>query len=355
MFRNHEDFEREAASLLSAGALGYYAGGALDERTLAENRAALSRIKLRWRALAGVTAPNTACSLLNQDLDFPLIVAPIAFQRMAHSEGEIATARAVARARSLIVLSTTSTASIEAVSNAANGSLWFQLYMMKDREVTVDLVRSAEAAGAKAIALTVDVPAWGLRERDTRNQFTLPAELRVESLLLPGRESFYDGRSRSDLASFLASRLDFGLTWDDLTWLKSVTKLPIVLKGIGRADDARHGVESGASAIWVSNHGGRQLDSAVGVADILPRIAEEVGGRVPIVADGGVRRGTDVLKLLAKGATVAAVGRAALWALAVDGEASVFAVLQRIRAELANAMCLTGCKDLSRLPDALFV
>lgn len=354
MFRNHEDFEREAAARLPAGPHGYFAGGSLDETTLSENRDALSRIKLCWKALAGVTAPATACRLLDQELAFPLIVAPIAFQRMAHPDGEIGMARAVSRSGSLMVLSTTSTYSIASVSEAARGALWFQLYMMKDRGISRDLVHSAEAAGAKAIVLTVDVPAWGLRERDTRNQFALPEGLRVESLVLPGHETFYDGTSRSDLASFLASRLKFDLTWDDLAWLKSITKLPIVLKGIGRPDDARAAVECGASAIWVSNHGGRQLDSAVGIADVLPGIAEEVAGRIPIVADGAVRRGTDVLKLLARGATAAAIGRAALWGLAVDGEAGALTVLLRIRAELENAMCLTGCKDLSMLLETVF-
>jgi 4-hydroxymandelate oxidase len=354
MFRNHEDFEREAAARLPKGALGYFAGGSLDEATLTENRTALSRIKLRWKALAGVTSPKTGCTLLGQELGFPLIVAPIAFQRMAHPEGEIGMARAVKGSGSLMVLSTTSTASIAEVSEAAHGALWFQLYMMKDREVTRDLIRTAEGAGARAIALTVDVPAWGLRERDTRNQFALPEGLRVESLVLPGHELFYDGSSRSDLASFLASRLKFDLTWDDFAWLKSITKLPVVLKGIGRADDARMAVESGASAVWVSNHGGRQLDSAVGIADVLPQIAEQVAGKIPIIADGAVRRGTDVLKLLARGATAAAIGRAVLWGLAVDGEAGAFTVLSRIRTELENAMSLTGCEDLSRLADATF-
>jgi len=353
MFRNHADFERDAAARLPPSALGYFAGGSLDEASLAENRAALSRIKLRWRALAGVTSPSTRRTLLNHELEFPLIVAPIAFQRMAHPDGEIGMARAVRSSGSLMVMSTTSTASAADVSEAAAGALWFQLYMMKDRGVNQDLVRSAEAAGAKAIALTVDVPAWGLRERDTRNQFALPDGLRVESLVLPGHESFYDGSSRSDLASFLASRLKFDLAWADLEWLRSITSLPVILKGIGRSDDAQIAIESGASAIWISNHGGRQLDSAAGVADVLPQIADKVAGRIPIIADGAVRRGTDVLKLLARGATVAAVGRAVLWGLAVDGEAGALTVLSRLRVELENAMSLTGCKDLDQLPDAL--
>ncbi|MGY4155537.1 4-hydroxymandelate oxidase [Bradyrhizobium sp. USDA 4461] len=353
MFRSFVDFERDAAQVIPQGALGYYAGGALDEQTLAENRQALARIKLRWKALSGVTQPDLRVSLIDRELQLPIIVAPVAFQGMAHPEGERATARAAARSGSLMVVSTTSNFSVREVAKAAQGALWFQLYMMKDREITKDLVRAAEAGGAKAIALTVDVPAWGIRERDLRNGFSLPSELKVESLILPGRSDFYDGRSRSDLASFIASRLEFGLTWDDLAWLKSITRLPIVLKGIGTADDAEQGVQAGAAAIWVSNHGGRQLDSACGVADILPEIAQKVAKRVPIVADGGVRRGTDVFKLVGLGATAVAIGRAALWALAVQGEEGVHYILERLRLELINAMCLTGCADLAATPNAL--
>ena len=346
MYRNHTDYETAARRLLPEGPLGYFAGGSLDESTVAENRAALARIKLRWRALAGITAPDTSVDLLGTRLAYPVIVAPVAFQCMAHPDGETAMARAVAAAGSLMVLSTTSTCPVPDVATASRGAFWFQLYMMKDRGITTELVRRAESAGARAIALTADVPAWGRRERDMRSNFALPAHLVIHSLVIPGREDFYDGRFRSDLAAFIGSRLDFGLTWEDVAWLRSITNLPVVVKGIGHPDDADEAVSSGASAVWVSNHGGRQLDSAAGVADVLPSIAEAVSGRVPIIADGSVCRGTDVVKLLALGATTAAVGRSALWALAAGGEEGATSMLSTLHLEVTNALSLCGCQNI---------
>ncbi len=346
---NLRDHEAEARKVLDPVVYDYFAGGALDERAIASNESAYRAISLHHRILRAAVEPDLTTTLLGQRLSMPVLVAPVAFQGLAHPEGEVATGRACAEAGTIVTLSTTSNCSIAKVASAANGALWQQLYMMKDRGITAALVQGAEAAGCKAIVLTVDVPAWGRRERDMENGFALPTGLVIESLLIPGREDFYDGTFPTDLSTFIGDRFKFDLTWDDVAWLRSVTRLPVILKGISHPDDGRLATDHGAAAVFVSNHGGRQLDAAPATIDTLPAIVDALGGRLPVIVDGGIRRGTDVVTALALGADAVAIGRPVLWGLAIGGRQGVQNILETLRAEIRNTMTLCGCASLAEL------
>lgn len=344
---NLYDYEERARERLSRMAYDYYASGAHDEITLRENQAAFDRIRMRYRVLRDVSHRDTTCHLLGHELEMPILVAPTAFQRLAAEEGELATVRAAGAAGTLMILSTLATRSVEEVAGASNGPLWFQLYVYRDRGATEGLVRRAEAAGCSAIVLTVDAPLWGRRERDVRNRFQLPPGLSVTNLLGDGLEAFPQDVEDSGLAAYVASMFDPTLSWRDLEWLCGTTRLPVLVKGLVHEDDARLAVEHGAAGVVVSNHGGRQLDTAPATVEALPRVAEVVDGRVPVLMDGGIRRGTDVVKALALGADAVAVGRPILWGLAVAGEAGAAHVLEILREELRLAMGLCGCDRLS--------
>ena len=286
---------------------------------------------------------DTSCEILGASLALPVILAPTALHRMAHPEGELATARAAAAARTILTLSTVSSVPLEDVARAAGGApLWFQLYQFRDRSLTEDLVARVAAAGYRALVLTVDAPFRGRRERDVRNAFVLPEGVRAAH--------FGDAFQGLPLTAFITQP---ATTWKDLAWTRGTLPLPLILKGIVRADDAKRAVEEGVDGIWVSNHGGRQLDTSIPTADALPGIVEAVQGRVPIIVDGGIRRGTDVLKALALGATAAAIGRPLLWGLAAAGEKGVSQVLALLREELALAMALAGCPSLSDIDRSL--
>jgi 4-hydroxymandelate oxidase len=272
---------------------------------------------------------------------------------MAHPDGELATVRAAGAAGTIMILSSLSNTDVEDVCAAATGPVWFQLYVYRDRAATEGLVRRAEAAGCDAIVLTVDAPLLGRRERDVRNRFHLPDGLTVKNMLPAGYgEVPMQADPESGLAAYFASLIDPSLDWDDVAWLRETTKLPLVLKGIVRADDAARAVRVGAAAIVVSNHGGRQLDTSVATIDALPAIAEAVAGRVDVLVDGGVRRGTDVVKALALGAKAVCVGRPVLWGLAVGGQGGVEHVLALLRDELDLAMALCGAPTVEAItPD----
>lgn len=344
-----QDYENAARKKLDPMAFDYFAGGALDERALAENEKVYKRHSLHHRVLRGACNPDTSTVLLGQNMSMPVLVSPVAFQGMAHRDGEVGTARACAEAGIVMVVSTTSNYSMHDVGAAAKGALWLQLYFMKDRGITTELIRRAEASGCKAIALTVDVPAWGRRERDMRNRFALPDSLVIESLLVCGREDFYDGRFSVDLSTFINERLKFDLTWDDFAWLRSITNLPIVVKGVSHPEDARLAASEGAAAVFVSNHGGRQLDIAPATLESLPAIVEAINGKAPVIVDGGIRRGTDVVVALALGADAIGIGRLALWGLAANGQEGVRDVLETLRKEIVNTMTLCGCSALSEI------
>ena len=343
------DFEAEAKQRIAEPGWGYYASGADDQITLRENRAAFARIALHYRVLVDVRRCDTAAQVLGAQLRAPVIVAPTAFQRLAHPDGELATVRAAGAAGSVMILSSLSTVAVDEVVAAATGPVWFQLYVYRDRAITAALVAQAEAAGCEAIVLTVDAPRLGRRERDVRNRFHLPPGVSARNLLPAGYGAIDRPDQGSGLAVHFGDLIEPGLTWDDLAWLRGLSSLPLVIKGIVRADDAARAVEHGVDAIVVSNHGGRQLDTAVATLDALEPIVAAVDGRLPILIDGGVRRGTDVVKALALGARAVCVGRPVLWGLAVDGEAGAFHVLELLREELELAMALSGARSVAEL------
>jgi 4-hydroxymandelate oxidase len=355
------EYESLAHQQLSRMALDYYASGAWDEVTLRDNRTAFEKFKLRPRMLVDVSQRDLSTTVLGQSLSLPILIAPTAFQCLAHPEGEVATAKVAANVGSAMVLSTMSTQPLEEVAltskqvqsdsqTDSHSPLWFQLYVHRDRALTQNLVERAEAAGYSALCLTVDAPVLGCREKDKRNQFTLPLGMQLANLT---HRDIPEIVGESGLFAYFVQQLDPGLTWQDLEWLQSLTKLPIIVKGVLRGDDALRAVEHGAKAVIVSNHGGRQLDSAIASIDALSEVVTAVGDQVDVLMDGGIRRGTDVLKALALGAKAVLVGRPVLWGLAVAGEAGVQHVLELLRDELDIAMALSGCAKVEDIDQSL--
>jgi 4-hydroxymandelate oxidase len=346
---NLHELEAIARARLPALAWDYVAAGADDERCLGRNRDGFDALTLHYRVLVDVARRELATTLLGQPVALPIGVAPMAFHRLAHRDGEIATVRAAGAAGCVFVLSTLSTTAVEDVVAAATGPVWFQLYVYRDRAATEALVRRVEAADCRALVLTVDAPVLGRRERDVRNHFTLPPGLAMANLHAAGHAGMPATTDGSALARYFADQLDPSLTWDALAWLRGITRLPIVVKGIVRPDDAVRAIDHGAAAILVSNHGGRQLDAAPATIAVLPRIADAVAGRAELYLDGGVRRGTDVVKALALGARGVFVGRPILWGLAAGAAAGAAAALAVLRRELDLAMALCGAPTLAAL------
>ncbi len=333
------DYERLAEQVLEPGPFGYFAGGAGDELTLGENLAAFGRWALRPRVLVDVGAATPATTVLGAPVSLPVLIAPTALLRLAHPAGEPGVARAAAAANTIYCLSTLATAAPAEVARAAPGApRWFQLYCYRDRGLTRALVAQAADAGFQAIVLTADMPFYGRRERDLRTGFAVPADVEVPSFAAASA-----GRRRAATVAEMIDLLDPTLTWRDLDELAGLSDLPVLIKGVLTAEDARLAVEHGAAGIVVSNHGGRQLDTAVASLDALPEIAHAVAGAVPVILDGGVRRGTDVVKALALGAQAVMVGRPMVWALAVGGEAGVLHALELLREEVRLALALLGC------------
>ena len=351
---NIADYARAARSRLSKEVCDYFEGGALDEITLRENTAGWERLKLYYRVLAGVGERDMTTTVLGQPISMPIVVAPTAFHKLACDAGEIATARAAKATGTLFILSSLSNTAMEAVflRRRRDRRKWFQLYIYKDREVTRELVKRAEAAGAEAIVLTVDAPGLGTRERDTRNRFRLPDGLAVENLAPLGKGEMPEV-SGSGLAAYVRENFKADLGFDDLDWLCGATGLPVVVKGVCRGDDARRAAEHGAKAVVVSNHGGRQLDSAPATCEVLPHVVEAAGDLCEIYVDGGIRRGSDVLKAIALGARAVLVGRPILWGLCVAGEEGAVQVLSVLRRELDEAMLLCGCTTLDDIDGSL--
>jgi 4-hydroxymandelate oxidase len=336
------DFERAAKKALSPMAYDYYRSGADAQRTLRANRRAFRRYEIWPRVLVDVSALDLRVTVLGAEVAAPILVAPTAYHRLADPDGELATARAAAAAGTLFVASTLATTSIEDIAAASAGPKWFQLYVHKDRGFTRSLVERAQAAGYRAIVLTVDTPVLGRRLADVRNGFALPPGMAMANL--PDDQALHRGPGAgSTLSGYVASRHDASAGWGDLGWLRSFTSLPLVLKGVLRVDDAERAVEHGIEGLIVSNHGARQLDGVPATLDALGPIASAVGGRCEVFLDSGVRWGTDVLKALALGARAVLVGRPVLWGLATFGQAGVERVLGLLREELERAMALSGC------------
>jgi isopentenyl diphosphate isomerase/L-lactate dehydrogenase-like FMN-dependent dehydrogenase len=335
---NLDEYERLAEATLDPGAFGYFAGGAGDERTVAGNRAAFGRWALCPRVLVDVGAVSPATRVLGEPVSLPVLVAPTAFLRVAHPDGEAGVARAAAAAGTIYCLSTLATTSPAEVARAApGGRRWFQLYCYRDRGITRSLVEQAAAAGFEAIVLTVDMPVLGRRERDLRTGFAVPAELEVPSF----RAAV--GAQRSATLADMVGLLDPTVGWRDLEQLVETAGMPVVVKGILGAADAGLAVRCGAAGIVVSNHGGRQLDGVLASVEALPGVARAVDGAVPVIVDGGVRRGTDVIAALALGADAVMVGRPVVWGLAARGEAGVADVLGLLGEEVRVALALLGC------------
>jgi len=352
------DYESKATEQLSEMALDYYASGAWDEVTLRDNRAAFERLKLRPRMLVDVSQRDLSTKVLGQALSLPVLVAPMAFQCLAHPEGEVATALAAAKLGTVMVLSTLATKSLEEVSairEQGNGSAqqWFQLYVHRVRGLTKSLVERAIAAGFTALCLTVDAPMLGQRERDRHNRFALPPGMELGNLASMTSLEIPHRARESGLFAYFVEQINPALTWVDLEWLQSLSPLPLVVKGILRGDDAVRAMEHGAKAVIVSNHGGRQLDGAIATLDALDEVVTAVGKQVDVLMDGGIRRGTDVLKALALGAKAVLLGRPVLWGLAVAGAAGVQHVLELLRDELDLAMALSGCARLEDIDSSL--
>ncbi|CAN0911480.1 Glycolate oxidase 3 [Linum grandiflorum] len=345
---NVMEYEEIARQKLPKMVYDYYASGAEDQWTLKENRNAFSRILFRPRILVDVSKIDMATNVLGFNISMPIMIAPTAMQKMAHPDGEYATARAASAAGTIMTLSSWATSSVEEVASTGPGIRFFQLYVCKDRNVVTQLVKRAERAGFKAIVLTVDTPRLGRREADIKNRFALPSNLTLKNF-----EGLDLGKipktTDSGLASYAAGQIDRTLNWKDVKWLQSITSLPILVKGVLTAEDTRLAVENGAAGIIVSNHGARQLDYVPATITALEEVVKAAQGRVPVFLDGGVRRGTDVFKALALGARGVFIGRPVVFGLAADGEGGVRKVLKMLRDELELTMALSGCTSLERI------
>jgi isopentenyl diphosphate isomerase/L-lactate dehydrogenase-like FMN-dependent dehydrogenase len=345
---NVADFERLAAEKIERGPLDYFAGGAGDEVTLRENVEAWAHWRLRPRVLRDVREVSTAAEVLGKPVEMPVLVAPVAYQRMAHAEAEAGMAAGAAATGTVMCLSTLLTTRPAEVAAAAPGARhWFQLYAFKDEAVTRALMEEAIDAGFEAILLTADAPPGGNRERDRRNRFTLPRELGTPSLT-----AAVGGGERSLSIEDTFALMNHALTWEDVADLASECSVPVLVKGVLTPEDAELALEHGAAGVVVSNHGGRQLDRSLATADALPEIADAVKDRGTLLVDGGIRRGVDVATALALGASAVLVGRPALWGLAVAGREGVAQVLELLRAELELTLGLCGCTSPSQLTRA---
>jgi isopentenyl diphosphate isomerase/L-lactate dehydrogenase-like FMN-dependent dehydrogenase len=337
-----EDYERAAKTRLSKMAWDYFRSGADRERALARNLRAYERLVVWYRVLVDVAERELSTTVLGTPVRAPILVAPTAYHRLAHPEGELATARGAAQAGTIYVASTLATTRLEDVAEASDAPKWFQVYVHKDRAFTQSLVERAEAAGYDALVVTVDTPMLGRRLRDERNGFALPEGLSMANLVPPGESEAHG----SMLASYVAERHDASFSFRDLEWLKRLSHLPLVIKGVVRADDARRAIDHGAAAILVSNHGGRQLDASPATLEALPGVVEAVGHDGEVYVDGGIRSGEDVFKALALGARAVLVGRPSLWGLAVGGSEGVADVLRILSEELSRTMALAGAPSV---------
>lgn len=363
------DLRKLAKRRLPAGVFDYIDGGAEDERTLDRNVAGFDRLEFKPRVLRDVSKIDTGTTLFGKPRPVPLVMSPTGFTRIADPEGELAVARAANRMGIPYSLSTMGTRSIEEVAAVSDGPKWFQVYTWKDRGLVKDLLDRAAAADYEAILLTIDTAVLGRRERDVRRGYTLPPKIGLDTIIdgiihpswtldflrndpitfasVASNNDANDGSSAVSLSEYMNSQFDAALSWEDVEWLKSVWDGPIVLKGIQTVADAKLAVESGVEAIALSNHGGRQLDDAPSIIELVEPVAQEVGGQIEILCDGGVRRGSDIVKALALGASGCMIGRAYLYALGAGGERGVDHVLKFLVDGMERTMALAGCQQVS--------
>jgi 4-hydroxymandelate oxidase len=350
---NLADFEALARERMSPAAWCYLESGAEDEHSVAENLAAFRRIKLRPRVLADVATRDLSTTVLGQPIALPLLLAPTSHQSLAHPEAEFATAAGAAAAGTLATLGSGNHFGVEEVAAATRAPFWFQMYCYESRAVTERLIRRAEEAGARALVLTVDATFPPRRERNMRIKFALPPEIELRNLVGIGLHDHLLRAEHGGMPAFIASLRNMLLTWDEIDWMSGITKTPIVLKGVMTAEDAMMAAEHGVDAVIVSNHGARQVDGTLAPIEALPEIAEAAGGRIEILMDGGIRRGTDVLKALALGARAVLIGRPYLWGLAVGGAAGVQQVIEMLRNEIDSAMAQCGQADVKTIDRSL--
>lgn len=349
-FVNLLELEALAKPLLPPAVFDYFAGGAHDEITLGANRRAYDAIALRPRVLVDVSRRDLSTTLLGQTLAFPILVAPMALQRMAHTDGEMATARAATSLKTVLTVSTLSSVTVEDIRPACALAPWFQIYVHQDRALTEGMLARVAACGYGALVLTVDTPVLGRRERDVRNTFQPPPGVAFANMMAGKGATTGSSERDSALAMYFAARHDASVTWKDLAWLRRSCPLPLVLKGVMRGDDAKRAADHGVDALIVSNHGGRQLDSAPSTASILTGIVDAVGDKTEVYVDSGIRSGLDVLKFLGLGARACFIGRTYLYGLGAYGQAGVTKALEILKDELSIAMALTGITDASKVP-----
>ena len=348
-YTNLYEYEAASKDVLSAMAHSYYAGVARDGITLMANRSAWDQLWLYYRVLVDVSKRHTRTQILGQDMSVPMLVAPTAFHGLAHPEGELATARGAALQNCIYIASTLSNQSIESICASSKGSVWFQLYVYKDRDITLNLIERAKRAGCKALVVTVDAAMIGTREQDQVLRFHLPEGLSMGNFTNSQQARLDRNSDDSALAQYVKNQLDPSLSWSDLSWLVKQSSLPVLVKGIVRADDALLAMRSGAQGVIVSNHGGRQLDTAPPTALVLPKIRQSLGDSAVVLVDGGIRRGTDIVKAIALGADAVLLGRPILWGLAQDGHNGVAHILSLLHAELLEAMALCGCDTIKSI------
>ncbi len=341
------DFETAALGRLEPMPRDYLIGGAGDEITLRRNRTALDALLLVPRVLRDVSRIDTRVTLLGREHALPIVLAPTGYQGLYHREGECGTARGAALAGVTMTVSSVATTALDEVARASRGPFWYQIYCQRDRAWTLDQIRIAEASGYEAFVLTVDTPVLGARDREKRAGFHLPAPYRMANF--PPIVGEYSANAHHDPHDIYNPFLDASLTWKDFAWLRGHTKLPVLVKGVLSAEDARLSVEHGAAGVIVSNHGGRNLDTVPATIEALPAITAAVADRVPVLMDGGIRRGTDVVKAIAHGARAVLIGRPLVYGLTVGGAAGVARVVEILSLELRQAMALLGVKSLAEI------
>jgi 4-hydroxymandelate oxidase len=343
------DYERAALQRLSPAARAYICSAAGDEISLRWNREAFDRVALLPRVLTGTRSIDTRLTLFGNELAHPILLAPAAMHRLAHSDAELATTKGASTADAAMILSTLTNICVEDVVKAASTPVYFQLYVEPDRGVTKVLMQRCEAAGVKAFFVTVDTPVTGARNVEERARFRRPPSWGLPHC--PPQSKL--GSDLSQTSEHLTRMSRYALDWEDIAWIRSQTRLPVILKGILHPDDAAIAVRENIDGIVVSNHGARNLDTVVATIDALPRVADVIAGRVPVLLDGGIRRGTDILKALALGATAVLICRPYFYGLAVDGAAGVASVINILRRELEMAMCLVGCDSIQKLDSSI--
>ncbi|XP_049851238.1 2-Hydroxyacid oxidase-like [Schistocerca gregaria] len=336
---------------LSRSAYDYCASGSRDQFTLKQNLKAYQNYNIIPRALVGgLSSANTRTAILGESVDFPVLIAPTSMHKLMHQDGEVATYKAALKMNTIYCMSSLATTTAEDIAKHSDRLRWFQLYIAKDRERTKRLVFKLTQLGFKALVLTIDTPILGVREKDIINGFSLPNGMRLENFeddpnaAVSGEHGIMSGLNR-----FFHTSVDMDLKWSDINWLKSITNLPIILKGVMCADDAQLALDHNVAGIIVSNHGGRQLDTVPATIDVLPEIANAVCGRIPVLLDGGIRRGTDIFKALALGANAVLIGRPILWGLAYNGESGVELALNFLKTELLETMILSGTRSIDEI------